>query len=48
MLREGQDASEGEEIAQNLMKKLGIESDNLIACAYMDLILAQKKTSGVQ
>ena len=42
-LREEQTALEGEEIARNLMEKLKIASSDLIACAYIDLILAQAK-----
>ena len=38
-MREGQVLSEGEEIANDLMKKLGISDEDLVTGAYMDLIL---------
>ena len=38
-MREGQALSEGEEIANDLMKKLGISDEDLVTGAYMDLIL---------
>ncbi len=42
-MNEGQALSEGESIAEELMQKLGIEKENLISRAYMDLILENKK-----
>ncbi len=39
LLKDGQLPSEGEEIARDLMEKLNISSDNLIECAYVDLLL---------
>ena len=38
-MREGQALREGEEIASDLMKKLGISDQHLVTGAYMDLIL---------
>ena len=38
-MKEGQALSEGEEIASDLMKRLGISDENLVTGAYMDLIL---------
>ncbi|XP_072559335.1 uncharacterized protein [Paramormyrops kingsleyae] len=41
VMKEGQNAEEGETIAQQLMEHLGVEKDDLIVGAYMDLL--QKK-----
>lgn len=38
-MREDQALREGEEIANDLMKKLGISDKDLVTGAYMDLIL---------
>ena len=38
-MKEGQSLTEGEEIANDLMKKLGISDKDLVTGAYMDLIL---------
>lgn len=38
-MREDQALREGEEIANDLMKKLGISDEDLVTGAYMDLIL---------
>jgi len=38
-MRDGQTVQEGEAIADDLMHKLGVNRDQLIAGAYMDLIL---------
>ena len=38
-MNEDQALSEGEEIARDLMKKLGISEEDLVTGAYMDLIL---------
>ena len=43
-MQAGQLPSEGEAIANNLMARLGIAPDNLIAGAYMDLILQGRNT----
>ena len=43
LMKDGQPVSEGEKIAQDLMEKLQVSSDCLIAGAYMDLILAQRE-----
>ncbi|XP_063164809.1 adenylate cyclase CyaB-like [Candoia aspera] len=40
MLQEHQSLREGEEVAQQLMCKLGIEETDLISGAYLDLLLA--------
>lgn len=45
MLRPDQTPEEGEKIAKDLMKQLGIDEKNLIEGAYMDLLV---DTSGVQ
>ena len=42
-MRTGQSVNEGESIAQDLMEKLGIDSSDLINCAYMDLIERNQK-----
>ncbi|KAK3104189.1 hypothetical protein FSP39_025140 [Pinctada imbricata] len=39
MMKEGQSVGEGEGIAKDLMVKLGVKNNDLISCAYMDLIL---------
>ena len=39
VMRDGQTVEEGEAIADDLMHKLGVNRDQLIAGAYMDLIL---------
>lgn len=39
MMKEGQALTEGEEIANDLMKKLGISDQELVTGAYMDMIL---------
>ena len=39
VMKEGQALTEGEEIANDLMKKLGISDQDLVTGAYMDLIL---------
>lgn len=41
VMKEGQNAEEGETIALQLMEHLGVEKDDLIVGAYMDLL--QKK-----
>ena len=38
-MKEGQALTEGEDIASDLMKKLGISDKDLVTGAYMDLIL---------
>ena len=38
-MREGQPVSEGEGIARDLMKKLGVSEEDLVTGAYMDLLL---------
>ena len=42
VLREDQSSSEGQHIAEELMVKLGVAEEDLVSCAYMDLILQQK------
>lgn len=41
MLKDGQTAKEGQLIAKDLMEKLGVQENDLLDCAYMDLILQQ-------
>jgi hypothetical protein len=41
-MKSDQPASEGEEIARDLMQKLNVEPSDHIAGAYMDLILGQR------
>lgn len=41
---EGQSLSEGEKIAADLMKQLGISEQDLVTGAYMDLILSDTKS----
>ena len=45
VLKPGQPATEGEKLARDLMKKLGIKTENLLAGAYLDLILRQQRLS---
>jgi len=40
-MKENQSAVEGEEIAKDLMSKLGIEETDLIEGAYIDLLSSQ-------
>lgn len=42
MLEDGQSAEEGQAIAQDLMQKLGVSDEDLLTCAYMDLLLNEK------
>ena len=44
-MKEGQTESEGISIAEGLMEKLGVQKDDLISGAYMDLILAKQNGS---
>lgn len=44
VLREGQAAAEGRSIAEELMVKLGVAQEDLITCAYMDLLLRKNNT----
>jgi adenylate cyclase len=41
VLREGQSDAEGQVIAEELMARLGVERDNLVEGAYMDLLEAR-------
>lgn len=43
VLEDNQSVEDGQLIADDLMKKLGIEKTKLIKCAYMDLLDAQNK-----
>ncbi|KAJ8245469.1 hypothetical protein GJAV_G00271080 [Gymnothorax javanicus] len=43
VMKEGQTAEEGEAIAHGLMEDLGVQKEDLIVGAYMDLLLADKK-----
>ena len=38
VLEEGEEASEGEKVAMDLMQKLGVEQDDLVDGAYIDLL----------
>ena len=38
-MKEGQSSNEGEEIAEDLRIKLGVNVDDLISGAYMDLLI---------
>jgi predicted adenylyl cyclase CyaB len=38
VLKESQSVEDGQEIAGNLMKKLDIKTEDLITCAYMDML----------
>jgi predicted adenylyl cyclase CyaB len=40
VLRADQDEAEGQQIAHAIMRQLGVKEENLIAGAYMDLLLA--------
>jgi predicted adenylyl cyclase CyaB len=42
VLAEGEDANAGETVARDLMDKLGIRPDQLIDCAYVDLLASRK------
>ena len=42
VLQDGQSVEHGQNIADDLMSKLGIDQTKLITCAYMDLLDAQK------
>ncbi len=48
VLNPDQTVAEGEKIARELMKKIGIKAENLIAGAYLDLILRQKRLAARQ
>ena len=41
-LRDDQSEEQGVNIAEELMEKLGVEKQNLITGAYMDLLLAKR------
>ena len=41
-LSEGESEEKGVQIANELMEKLGVDKDDLISGAYMDLILGEK------
>ena len=42
-MRDGQEVSEGEKIATDLLQRLGVSEQDLVTGAYMDLLL-QKNT----
>ena len=42
-MKENQSATEGEEIAKDLMSKLGVEEADLIKGAYIDLLSSQNE-----
>lgn len=41
-LHDGQSPEEGQAIAHDLMQKLGVKEEDLLTCAYMDLLLEDK------
>ncbi|KAK7099111.1 uncharacterized protein [Littorina saxatilis] len=41
-LENGQSPEEGQAIANDLMQKLGVKEQDLLTCAYMDLLLKEK------
>ncbi|KAM6424701.1 adenylate cyclase CyaB-like [Rhynochetos jubatus] len=41
VLAEGQSAEDGERVARGLMERLGVREDDLVAGAYLDLLLAE-------
>lgn len=41
VLTEEQSVEDGERVAQELMKELGVEEEDLISGAYLDLLLAK-------
>jgi predicted adenylyl cyclase CyaB len=47
VMRPDQPAAEGEHIARSLMKKLEVKPEDLIADAYLDLILRHQRTEAV-
>ena len=42
VLREGQPSEEGERIARDLLAALDIRDEDLVECAYIDMLLAQQ------
>ena len=46
VMKEGQTIEEGQRIAEDLMSKLGINKEDLIEGAYMDLLLKNKPSQG--
>ena len=44
-MKEHQSAEEGEQIARDLMSKLGVEEAELITGAYIDLLCAQNESN---
>ncbi|GAB6022551.1 hypothetical protein CHUAL_006657 [Chamberlinius hualienensis] len=45
VMNEDQTFEEGKQIAEDLMKKLNIKEDDLIECAYIDLLIKNKSTA---
>ena len=43
VMKENQSAEEGEQIARDLMSKLGVEEEDLINGAYIDLLCSQNE-----
>lgn len=43
-MKEGQNVEEGEAIANQLMEQLGIQPQDLISCAYIDMLLNKSET----
>ena len=46
VLRDNETAEDGEKVAHDLMLKLGVDSNNLISGAYMDLLESKKGGKG--
>lgn len=42
-MKENQSAEEGEQIARDLMSKLGVEQEDLVKGAYIDLLCSEKE-----
>ena len=47
-MRDGQEVSEGEKIATDLLQRLGVSQQDLVTGAYMDLLLQQEHSSLIQ
>lgn len=43
-MKDNQTLEEGQKIAEDLMSKLGVEQNDLVTGAYMDLICATKES----
>lgn len=43
VLRENQTTNEGSDVANDLMRKLNVSEEDLITCAYIDLLCQQQR-----